>query len=204
MNTLRLGLAIMLWASQATASSPTQTALTLNNLKQKYQDLGALEAEIEQTKQSPQLKRALKSQVRLESANGTVKWQVLHPGQLTVIMDSMGIRLINKDGSQRKLPAQEGQSFAALFQMIQAMIRGDIAALERDFDLTIHERELVAVPKAGSKLGFMQSMSLHFDADLQLSELTIRTKDESTSMRFKSLKWWTASTPSPIPARPSP
>ncbi|MBQ4335102.1 MAG: outer membrane lipoprotein carrier protein LolA [Myxococcaceae bacterium] len=176
-------------ATQTTAAT-TPPAISAEALRARYASLTAFRATVEQEKTARFLARPLKSEVEIEMKDGRIDWRTTRPVKSSIAIDQNGIHMESGAApgmGEAMAQASRDPRAVAFIGFLRALFALDFAAIERDFELTFEGRAMRATPRADSSLGEMiQSIAIDFAADLAIERVEVRTRDETTTLRFKT------------------
>lgn len=159
-------------------------------LRARYASLTAFRATVEQEKTARFLARPLKSEVEIEMKDGRIDWRSTRPVKSAIAIDQNGIHMESGAApgmGEAMAAASRDPRAVAFIGFLRALFALDFAAIERDFELSFEGRAMRATPRADSRLGEMiQSIAIDFAADLAIERVEVRTRDETTTLRFKT------------------
>ena len=197
--------ALLLWAPQSAADAPSAQvssgqeassaaqpagSLSAEVLKAHYAKITAFTAEADQEKKAAFLARPLKSEVVMSMKDGRIEWKTVKPVVSTIAIDADGIHLESgaASGAGEALQnAGKDPRAAAFIGFLRSLFALDFPAIEKDFALTFSGNQMRARPRETSSLGAMiRGIDIEFAPDLSLRRVVVETKDETTTLVFKT------------------
>jgi outer membrane lipoprotein-sorting protein len=167
----------------------TSPPLTPDRLEARYAGVRSLSADVVQVKEGRFWARPLESRVKLRYTPERIVWETLSPVRSSVVIEGDRLEILDAAGRPRDAGALGGDPrVAALLGFIRALIAVDLDALERDFTLRYGPGELVATPRAGSRLALFTSIRLRFDARDDLTAMELETATERTRLTFQRVE----------------
>ena len=190
-------------AQESSASAPSSSApaaaepaaapagaLSAEVLKAHYAKITAFTAEADQEKKAAFLARPLKSEVVMSMKDGRIEWKTLKPVVSSIAIDADGIHLESGGASgagEALKNAGKDPRAAAFIGFLRSLFALDFPAIEKDFALTFSGNAMQARPRETSSLGAMiRGIDLEFAPDLALRKVVVETKDETTTLIFKT------------------
>jgi hypothetical protein len=165
--------------------APPAAPLTRDELRARYAGIRSLSADVLQVKEGRFWARPLESQIRLRYTPDRIVWESLSPVRTSVVIEGDHLTVSGAGGQARELSALASDPrVAALLSFIRSLITVDLAAIERDFDVTYGVGELVATPRALSEVKLFERVRIGFDARHELAELELETASERTRLTF--------------------
>jgi hypothetical protein len=167
-------LTAFIWTNAASAAN-----LDASSLKKAWTGVTWMEAHVDQVKKSPHFVRPLKSKVVLIWTPKRIVWKVVEPNQVEMVLE---------DGVSTGMPtgSMDNTRIAMLARLLEKIFTVDIEGLQREFDLTFGEHEVLAVPKMASAP--VRRLQIKFDADLRPATVNVETGSDQTELTFRSLK----------------
>jgi len=173
----------------AALAAPPAAPLSPELLRARYAGIRSLSAEVLQTKEGRYWARPLESRIRLRYTPERITWETLSPVRSTVVIEGEKLTVLSGAGAPRDLGAAASDPrVAGLLRFLRALLALDLAAIERDFELSYGPGELLARPRAGSDLAFLAVLRLRFDPRAELTGLEIETATERTRLAFETVE----------------
>lgn len=175
---------------EGAAAPAASVQIDAEKVRARYSRIVAFTADVEQEKKAPFLARPLKSQVSLSMKDGRIEWRTLKPVKSFLAIDSDGIHMeagASSGAGEAMKNASKDPRAAAFIGFLRSLFALDFPGIEKDFALSFEVGAMKARPKPTSSLGAMiHGIDIHFAADLSIQKVVVETKDETTTLVFKS------------------
>ena len=162
-------------------------ALSLQTLKDHYFNIKSITAEVKQTKTAPYLFKPILSQIILTYEKNKISWQTKTPTKQTLIIQNNELFSISEKGILENIPLSKSPQGAKLIGFFKSLFSMDFDSIQRSFQLSFKEQQMVAIPKKDSGLNFIDKMSFYFDKNLNISSVVIEAGQEKTQMVFSNV-----------------
>ena len=167
-------------------SGSAAATITRKALADVYSKAKTVEIVMTQTKSAEYLLQPLKSKVRFEKKGDHITWESLSPIAFRLEMSAAGAMMPTSQlGAIGDNPAFRAK-LKNIGSFLQAVFTADFAVFERDFDLTLKGRQMIAKPKtAAAPLPYTITMT--FDSKAHLTALEMVGNGER--LDFEVLKF---------------
>jgi hypothetical protein len=180
----RIALLTSLFASLTASAKPLP-----EELRDTYENVRSMTADIAQEKSGKYLARPLKSSCQLTWREGTIIWKTLKPIASEVEISAGIITITDADGKRKSINGSgAAPEVGALVAFLQSLFAFDFIKLEKDFAFTSSTHSMTGTVKPESKLAFLRSFTIEFDASLIPAKLTLDDKNGHTSMLFANVQ----------------
>jgi outer membrane lipoprotein-sorting protein len=157
--------------------------LTIEKVRQKYQGVKNLKADIEQTRTGKHLLKPFVSEIRLDYSPGNILWQYIKPFEKSIRMTKAGLEM-----GDARLPPGHSKRLELVTQMLDSLFRMDVEALRKDFQLTTQGQTLTAIPKPDSPLKFVKNLAFEFSPNLDILAVSLVTESDTATLAFRNVR----------------
>lgn len=169
--------------SNVNASAP----LTIEALKEHYQHVKSISADVKQTKTAPYLFKPIISQILLSYEKNKITWETTAPTKQTIVIQNNELYSISDEGVQENIPIAKSPQGAKLLSFFNSLFSMDFNALQNSFQLVFSGQQMEALPKKDSGLQFINKMTFDFDKNLNIHTVTVEAGQENTKMLFSNV-----------------